>query len=278
VAIRSLAGKFCATLVRGLSVVCLTPSLVAGEPVESGPRGLIRVYSAEGPAPALCEAASTFSTTQTVKVISGPPSEWLERAETDADAVCSSADFMMSEFLRNAALQVDRSTVTPLYLRPSAILVRPGNPKRVQDFPDLVQPGLRLMVVIGSGQTGLWEDMAGRKADFQAMRAIRQNISVCASSSAEAVQFWRARKDIDAWITWDIWHVPLRTEATLIPVSKDYVIFRQCSVALTSRGRDKPLAGGFVKFLASPEGARIFASWGWTTSSARAAPLTQGSQ
>lgn len=226
---------------------------------------VVRVYSSEGPAPALREAASAFSTNEAVKVIGGPPSEWVERAAGEADVVCSSADFMMSGFIGSAALQVDPSTVTSLYMRPSAILVRPGNPKRIEDFPDLLQPGVRVMVVTGSGQTGLWEDMASRTADVQILRRLRENIAAYAPHSTEAVRIWRERKDIDAWITWDIWHMPLRTEAKLIPVSKEYRIFRQCSVALTSRGRDKPLAARFVKFLASPEGARIFASWGWMT-------------
>ncbi len=211
------------------------------------------------------EAASAFSTNEAVKVVSGPPSEWIVQAAEDADVVCSSADFMMSDFIRNEALRIDPSTVTPLYMRPSAILVRPGNPKRIEDFPDLVQPGVRIMVVTGSGQTGLWEDMASRTADVQMVRRLRENIAFRAAHSTEAVRTWRERKEIDAWITWDVWHMPLRTEATLIPVSRNYRIFRQCSVALTSRGRGKPMADRFVKFLASPQGARIFASWGWMT-------------
>ncbi len=44
-------------------------------------------------------------------------------------------------------LQIDDDTITPLFLRPSAILVRPGNPKQINDFPDLVRPGVNVMVV-----------------------------------------------------------------------------------------------------------------------------------
>ncbi len=233
----------------------------------------VRVYSAEGPGPALHEAATTFSADDAVKVVGGPPSEWIERAAADADVVCSSADFMMSRFVSNALLQVDPSTVKPLYMRSSAILVRPGNPKRIEDFPDLLRPGVRVMVVTGSGQTGLWEDMAGRKGDVQTLRKLRQNIAFYAANSAEAVRLWRDKKDIDAWLTWDIWQAPLRTEAKLIQVHKEYRIFRQCSVALTRRGRNNPLAARFIEFLASPEGARIFASWGWMAPPADSGPI-----
>ena len=258
---------------RRTTVALLAALLAALGGLESAAQEVVRAYSSEGPAPAMREAASAFSTNEAVKTISGPPSEWMERAAADADVVCSSADFMMSDFIRNEALRVDTSTVTPLYMRPSAILVRPGNPKRVEDFPDLLQPGTRVMVVTGSGQTGLWEDMANRTADVQTVRRLRENIVFYAGNSTEAVRMWRERKDIDAWITWDIWYMPLRTEAKLVPVSKEYKVYRQCSVALTSRGSEKPLAVQFVKFLASPQGASIFASWGWMTPTTDANPL-----
>jgi accessory colonization factor AcfC len=113
---------------RRLPAVLLAASLVAAGGREFSAQAVVRVYSSEGPAPALREAAASFATNEAVKGVGGPPSEWMARATANADVVCSSADFMRSEFLRNTALQVDPATVTPLYRRPSAILVRPGNP------------------------------------------------------------------------------------------------------------------------------------------------------
>jgi len=252
-------------LLAALSVALGELTVALGELMTSTAPEVVRVYSSEGPAPALCEAAIAFSTNETVKVVSGPPPSWVEQAGANADVVCSSAEFMMSDYIHNVGLQVDTSTVSPLYTRSSAILVRPGNPKRIEDFPDLLEPGVRVMVVTGSGQTGLWEDMAAHSGDVQPVRRLRANIVSYAANSTEAVRLWREKKDIDAWITWDIWHMPLRTEAKLINVSKDYRVYRLCSVALTSRAHSKPQAARFVEFLASPTGARIFASWGWTT-------------
>jgi intracellular sulfur oxidation DsrE/DsrF family protein len=164
--------------------------------------------------------------------------------------------------------------VTPLYVRPSAVLVRPGNPKHILDFPDLLRPGLRVMVVSGSGQTGLWEDMAGKQGDIQMIRDFRKNIAVFAANSTEAVKLWGEREDIDAYVTWNIWHIPLRDRATLVEVSDDYKIYRQCLAALTERGQAKPAAGRFIEFLLSPEGAQIFESWSWTTMPSTPKPLT----
>ena len=48
--------------------------------------------------------------------------------------------------------QVDSADLVPLYLRPLAILVRPGNPKGITGFKDLLKPGVSVMVVQGAGQ------------------------------------------------------------------------------------------------------------------------------
>lgn len=230
---------------------------------ESTSKDSLAAYGGEGPAMAMNEVATAFSATASVKVVTGPPEKWLTTAGTDADIVFSSAEFMMTQFINEKALGIDPTKIIPLYSRPSAILVRTDNPKHIQDFPDLLNSGVRVMVVNGAGQTGLWEDMAGRNSDVHTVRKLRNNIVVYASSNVEAIETWRKNKDVDAWITWNIWHTPLRDEAKLVTVSKPYRIFRQCSVALTARGREKPKAAQFIQFLQSPKGAQIFESWGW---------------
>jgi intracellular sulfur oxidation DsrE/DsrF family protein len=119
------------------------------------------------------------------------------------------------------------------------------------------------MVVSGSGQTGLWEDMAGRQGDIRIIRAFRKNIAVYARTSTEAISLWTQRQDLDAYVTWNIWPRPLRNSADLVQVSEEYRIYRHCDVAVTKRGLKKPAARRFVEFLSSERGAEIFASWGW---------------
>ena len=172
----------------------------------------LRVYGAVGPSPAIEEAALVFATRNDTKVtvVSGPRHIWRDKAAVDADLMFSSADFMMSDYVRSMGLQIDEASVTPLYLRPSAILVRPGNPKGITDFPDLVRPGMNVMVVNAAGHTGLWEDMAGKLEDIRTIRALRKNIVIFAADSDEALKMWKLRDDIDAWITWNTWQMPLR--------------------------------------------------------------------
>lgn len=253
----------------------LSSLMVVGAPVASA-QTVLHVYGSEGPSPAIHEAAARFMQRHnvTVQVVSGPTEEWHDAAVQDADLIFSSAEFMMSAFIKDEALQVEAATVTPLYMRPSAILVRPDNPKQIKDFPDLLKPGVRVMVVHGSGQTGLWEDMAGKQGDIRTIRAFRRNIVLFAANSTEALRVWDERDDIDAWLTWNIWHRPLRQRATLVPVSDDYVIYRQCNIALTQRGLKQPLAKTFVDFLTSEDGAAIFASWYWVASAPQASSVT----
>ncbi len=237
---------------------------------------VLRVYGSEGPAPAIQQAAGTFGDRNNVKIdlITGPPDKWLDEAASRADVVFASAEFMMADFVRAKDLAIDEASITPLYMRPSAVLVRPNNPKHISDFPDLLKPGVRVMVVTGSGQTGLWEDMAGKQGDIRTIRAFRKNIVLSAPNSTEAMRLWDERQDVDAYVTWNIWHMPLRDRAKLIEVNDDYKIYRQCSIALTERGVNKPSARRFIDFLTSPEGARIFESWYWMPAPKESGTLT----
>ena len=116
--------------------------------------------------------------------------------------------------------------------------------------------------------------MAGKQGDVETIRALRKNIVLFAVDSTEAVRTWREKKDIDAWLTWSIWHLPLHNHADLVPVSEDYLIYRQCNVALTQRGKSKLRAAQLIEFLRSAEGARIFESWEWAVPPTASKPLT----
>ncbi len=228
--------------------------------------GTLHVYGPSGPAPAMKEAAQVFSKANKVKVevTAGPTPEWKTQAGKDADLMFSGSEAMMTDFVTTFT-DLDPTSEKPLYLRPSAILVRPGNPKHITGVQDLLTPGRRILVVQGSGQGGLWEDVAGRLGNIGSVRAMRANIIKFAENSGEAKKAWQADSSLDAWLIWNIWQTANPTLADVVEIEPEYRIYRDAGVALTHRGRDNRQAQAFVDFLASPKGAEIFAKWGWMT-------------
>ena len=238
-------------------------ALAAATQVHAAP--VLHVYGPGGPAPAIKEAAKRFEAKTGVKVevVSGPTKAWLDQAKADGEVIYSGSETMMSDFVVALDGALVPSTIQPLYLRGSSILVRKGNPKHIAGLRDLLQPGHRILVVNGAGQNGLWEDMAGRTGDLDAVRALRRNIVSVAASSAEAKTAWVKDPSLDAWIIWGIWQVANPDLADQVPVEPAYRIYRDAGVGLTKRGQADSRAAAFAAFLASDEGAKIFARWGW---------------
>ncbi|WP_176220530.1 substrate-binding domain-containing protein, partial [Cronobacter sakazakii] len=88
----------------------------------------LNVYGPGGPAPAMKEAAEAFGKQHgiQVKVTAGPTPAWAEQAKQNADVLFSGAENMMSGFAATLPGVFDLRDARTLYLRPSAILVRPG--------------------------------------------------------------------------------------------------------------------------------------------------------
>lgn len=237
----------------------------------AGAQEIVRAYGPGGPLPAMKEAAQAFSKARGVRVevVGGPTDTWLQKARADADVIFSGSEYMMTDFSKAMEGRIDEATIVSLYLRPSAILVRRGNPKSIRDLPDLAKPGMKVLVVQGAGQTGMWEDMAGKQGDIRLVRALRKNIAVHAANTGAAKQIWTERPDLDAWIVYNIWQVANPQLADLVPVSKDYVVYRDSGAALTKQGAQKQAAREFLEFLQSADGAAIFRKWGWMTVSDR---------
>jgi accessory colonization factor AcfC len=237
---------------------------LAAAPVRA--QGVINVYGPGGPAPAMQEAAKAFATMNkvTVNVAAGPTPQWVDKAKQDADVIFSGAENMFTDFAKALPGAFDLKDAYPLYLRPAAILVRPGNPKNIRGFRDLLAPNVKVLTVAGAGQTGLWEDVAGRTGDIAMVRAFRKNMVFPeAANSGAAKDQWTQQKDIDAWLIWNIWQVANPELAHVVEMDEPFRIYRDAGVVLTRKGKTEPQATAFVEFLKSPAGQKIFAKWGW---------------
>lgn len=248
-----------------MKFLCLLASIIFLAADGAYGAAMLKAYGPGGPAPAMKEAAQAFDkkTGTKVEVTAGPTPQWKDRAKADADLIFSGSEHMMADFVKALDGMIVGSTIRPLYLRPLAILVRPGNPKAIKGAADLFKPGLKVMVVNGAGQTGAWEDMAGRTGEIAKVRALRENIVFQAGTSAEAKQKWTQDATIDVWMIWNIWQVANQDLADTVAIEPRYAIYRDCGIALTRRGASNVQAKAFVDFLLSPEGAAIFRRWGW---------------
>ena len=230
---------------------------------------ILRAYGPGGPAPAMREAAQVFGKKKkiTVEVTAGPTANWKEKALQDADLIFSGAEHMMTDFVQKDLPDViDLSSIRTLYLRPSAILVRPGNPKNIHGVKDLAKPGLRVLVVQGAGQVGMWEDVAGRTGNVKLVDNIRRNIGMVSPNSGDAKKLWGSDSSYDAWLIWTVWQKESPASADLINTEAEHTIYRSCGIAIANRSRHKALAKEFADFLQSAEGQKIFVKWGWIAS------------
>lgn len=125
-------------MLRLLTLLGLVMTTFTATPSRAEPT--IHVFGPGGPAPAMKEAGETVGKKSNVKVeiVSGPTGAWLEKAKTEGDVVYSGSEVMMTDFVTAMGGQIADETITPLYLRPAAFLVRPGNPKGIKGLADLL--------------------------------------------------------------------------------------------------------------------------------------------
>ena len=227
----------------------------------------IAIFGPGGPAAPMRAVAEAFEaeTGIAVTVTAGPTPQWIEAARTDADAVFSGSQNMMDDFISDHGAILPDS-ITPLYLRPSAILVRKGNPEGITGIADLVERDLGLMVVDGAGQVGMWEDIVGRLRDIEAMAAFRANIDVIAPNSGAALETWKTDESLDAFLIWNHWQMENADVADLVPTEPDLTIYRDTSIGVTEKGSGNQEVDRFVAYLSGDNASAIFEEHGWRKS------------
>lgn len=241
----------------GVLVTVGNPGAQSGAP----PSGL-HVYGPGGPLEPMKECAAQFSrqTNVPVSVIGGPEQAWIAAAKRDADLVFGGAEYMLTAFGLRHPNFLDVTTRVSLFDRAGGILVRKGNPKNIQSLQDLTRSGIRIVDVNGAGQTGLWEDLAGRQGMIP---ALQRNIQVSVESSAEAVALWKSRPELDAWISYESWHFRLRDVTDLVRMPESERLYRGTPIAVARRSAKKPDARALIAHLQSEACHAVFRRWGW---------------
>ena len=95
---------------------------------------VLNVYGPGGPLGPMKECAEIFSRNRgvEVKVTAGPEDKWIEQAKQDADIIFGGAEYMLTQFVQKHPGLVDEKTRAEIYVRAAGILVRKGNPKKLE--------------------------------------------------------------------------------------------------------------------------------------------------
>jgi accessory colonization factor AcfC len=215
----------------------------------------LHVYGPGGPFGPMKECADIFSarTGTDVRVVRGTPPQWIEQAKQNGDLVFQGAEYMLKDFMQAYPSMVDESSVTGLYARAAAILVRKGNPKNIRTLVDLVKQGAKIMVVTQEKMEEVFGGVPG----------IQYNIVMPVLTGLQAEQTWKTMKELDAWITYESWHHVLRDETDLIEVQNNARVLRITPVATMKASKNAKSAKEFVNFLKSDEAHEVFQKWGW---------------
>ena len=228
--------------------------------------GVVRLYGAGGPDTAFKKVAEVCEKETGIKieVVGGPESTWSKQAQADADILWGTAEEDVTALLETYK-DFAWEDVVPIYIRPTIIAVKKGNPKHIRGFDDLLKKGMKIVVTEGAGVantsgTGTWEDVAGREGRLEDIERFRKNIVGFGKGSGPSYKMF-VDKDADAWITWPDWPITHPDKAEIVQLSPDRTIWRDINVVLAHDA--DPQAKEFLKFLTSDRGAAIMKTEGW---------------
>ncbi len=215
----------------------------------------LHLYGPGGPLGPMQECGQAFSkkTGIDLQITTGTPPQWIEHAQQNGDLIFEGAEYMLNDFMRAYPGMIDERSITGLYPRSTAILVRKGNPKGIATLDDLAKAETKVMVVTQEKMEEVYSHIPG----------IQYNIVRPVLAGGKAAEIWKRSHELDAWITYESWHYALNDQTDIVqPSGKDRVL-RITPVAIIETSRNKKLAGEFVNFLKTEEAHRIFQKWGW---------------
>lgn len=214
----------------------------------------------------------------------------------EADVYATNLQTLVPPLVEAGLVKPDWETRLPHGASPAssviAIIVRAGNPKKLQGWPDLAAPGVEI-VAINPKTSGnaRWGVLAGygsvlRDQDARAaegwVQALVRNTKTLASGGREATDAFVKNGVGDALLTFEN-EALFASKATGEPI--EYVVptanvRTDFPVVVVDRVVDRKgtraVAEGFAKFLFSPEAQAIYAAAGYRPSDPAAARAAQG--
>lgn len=221
---------------------------------DTGPAVVLRAYGPGGPHHVLQDAAALYKEKCGVTVIvdKAGPVQLAKKLKEDGDIFFTGAEFMLEEFTAEHPDLLDPATINKLHPRRVGIIVRKGNPLKIESVNSLLEEGVDLMAA----------HLERMDPFLTASEDGRKSIEKLVFTGSEGVTAWRNSRELDAWITYKSWHVALEGESEFIEIPCDHAL-RNTMVAVTNRTSKREEARKFVEFLKGEEARRLFLEHGW---------------
>lgn len=212
----------------------------------------LRIVGPGGPFAAMVECAKAFSRSRNVavEVIKGPPERWLDRR---ADLIYGGFPSMLTNLAEAHPEALNPTDIQELYERRIGLLVRRGNPHHLLTLADLADRDIQVLDV-----------QLEQMAEFQdRVPGLRERLAAKVATGEEGMQAWRARPELDAWITFESWYRVTSSDTDFIPLPDDIGALRPTVIAMTRWTPRRTLALEFISFLRSPRVHDVFRRRGW---------------
>jgi len=225
----------------------------AGASTEESVR-ILRAYGPGGPHHVLQECADLFREKHgvAVAVIKASPAELAQKVREDGDIYFGGAEYMLEDFARENPGVLDLLSAEKLHPRRIGVVVRKGNPLEIKGTACLQRDGIDLLAVRLENMTQFHSPQRDRTS----------NVRRLVYTGQDGANAWLSSPELDAWVTYESWHVWLEEDSEFIEIPGDHAR-RFTTVVLTHRTPHRQAAGQFIAFLKSPEARQIFVEHGW---------------
>lgn len=147
-----------------------------------------------------------------------------------------------------------------------ALIVRPGNPRRIRGWDDLLRPGIQVVTpntqTSGAAKWNLIAAYAARGPRF-VERLLREHVKVQPKSGREALQTFTSGVG-DVLVSYESEAITARRKGQRLDlVIPDETLRIDLPIALTKSGERSTAARAFLDYLFTPAAQRVWAEWGY---------------
>jgi len=118
---------------------------------------------------------------------------------------------------------------------------------------------MQVGVSVSGCLTGVWDDLATKAGLAE---QIRKNTVAYADGCGELMSFINTKK-VDAILGWDAFKNLNMQTMDITGLPKELQVHRSTAIGVITFSKNKKLANGFIDFLTSEKGKKIYEEYGW---------------